>query len=152
MGRRVKIEHWETALHAAAQQLLGTAFDYGVTDCPMVCLLIHDAMTDKSEANVHRGNWSDRKTGLEYVTRTGNSLENVLRGLGCTDVAVGFQQVGDFILTITVDGWVRGHVCLGEKVISADRDSGVSLYSTIEILTLPDHRHQILRLPAWSPQ
>ena len=148
----MKIEHWVTALHARAQELLGAPFEYGVTDCPMVCLLMHDAMTDKSEADRHRGNWSDRKTGLDYVLRTGNSLENVLRGLGCTNVAVGFQQVGDFILTITADGWVRGHVCLGEKVISADRDNGVSLYGTVEILTLPDHTHRILRLPAWSPQ
>jgi hypothetical protein len=148
----VKIEHWVTALHARAQELLGTPFKYGVTDCPMVCLMMHDAMSSKAEADVHRGNWSDRKTGLDYVLRTGNSLENVLRGLGCTDVAVGFQQVGDFILTITADGWVRGHVCLGEKVISADRDNGVSLYGTVEILKLPDHTHKIFRLPAWSPQ
>lgn len=142
----MKIEHWQTALMARAQGLLGTAFEYGHTDCPMVCLFMHDAMTGKSEADAHRGQWSDRATGMKYVKRTGNSLEAVLRRLGGQDVTKGFQQVGDFILTIGPDGWVRGHVCLGAHTISADRDHGISLYDTQSILTLLEHTHIILRI------
>ena len=134
------------ALMNRAQELLGTPFAYGQTDCPMVCLMMHDAITGKREADIHRGRWSDRKTGLAYVTETGNSLEAVLRRLGGQDVQPGFQQPGDFILTITADGWVRGHVCLGLRTISSDRDNGVSLYDTQAILLLPEHTHIILRL------
>lgn len=133
------------ALMLRAQALIGTPFDYGQTDCPMVCLLMADAMTGSNEAEVHRGQWHDRKSGLAYVARTGNSLEAVLRRLGGVDVCIGFQQPGDFILTINPEGWVRGHVCLGERCISSDRDSGVTLYDTAVILGLADHRHILLR-------
>ncbi len=133
------------ALMTRAQELIGTPFEYGQTDCPMVCLMMHDAMTGEHEADAHRGQWSDRKSGLAYVKRTGNSLEAVLRRLGGSDVQMGFQQPGDFILTITADGWVRGHVCLGLMALSSDRERGISLYSTQAILDLPDHTHKILR-------
>ncbi len=146
MGCGVRITHWQTALMARAQALLGTAFEYGQTDCPMVCLFMHDAMTGKNEAEVHRGNWTDRATGLAYVKRTGNGLEAVLRRLGGVDIKKGFQQPGDFILTIGPDGWVRGHVCLGASTISADRERGIALYDTQSILTLPEHTHIILRI------
>jgi hypothetical protein len=142
----IRLPHWQTALHARAQQLLGVPFEYGQTDCPMVCLMMADAMSGRHEAELHRGKWSDRKTGLIYVKKTGNSLEAVLRRLGGQDVEKGFQQAGDFILTITADGWVRGHVCLGMTCISADRDNGISLYSVGAILTLPDHSHLVLRI------
>lgn len=142
----MKIATWETAMMAAAQALLGTPFEYGQTDCPMVCLLMADAMTGGALADAHRGQWQDRKSGLVYVKRTGNSLEAVLRSLGVAEVLPGFQQPGDFILTINPEGWVRGHVCLGRNVISSDTGRGVALYDAAAILTLPDHRHLILRI------
>ena len=137
----MKIAHWQTALYARAQALLGTPFAYGQTDCPMVCFELFDAMTGANLAAHYRGQWHDRMAAMRYVRRHDTDLLRALEGQGCVPVSAGFQQVGDFVLTEDDTGWIRGHVCLGERCISSTKDDGISLVDTATLLACGQQIH-----------
>lgn len=139
--RKSRIAHWQTALHNRATALLGTPFAYGQSDCPMVCFELYDAMTGADLAGTYRGQWSDRMGAMRYVRKHDTDLLRALEAQGCTPVDVGFQQVGDFILTEDDTGWIRGHVCLGERCISSTREDGISLVDTSLLLACGQKIH-----------
>ena len=121
------------ALMVRAQELLGFPFEYGQTDCAMICILLLDAMTGSQHADQYRGQWHDRKSALRALSRKG-SLQTGLEALGCLPIAPGFQQVGDFILAEDAAGWIYSHVCLGERSISSSPEDGVCLVDTAAAL------------------
>lgn len=137
-------------LLALVEAVLGQPFAYGQTDCPMVCFMAWDAMTGQDVASRYRGQWSDRMGALRYVRRHDTDLKRALDALGCETVAPGFQQVGDFVLTEDATGWIRGHVCLGERCLSATKERGVCLVETAALFGCGQTIH--VRRPPWSPQ
>ena len=129
-----------------AQSLIGRPFQYGQTDCTMICLEMYDIMYNGHEVEKYRGMWTDLKTGLACRKNLGMDIHSWLLGLGAERIPVGFQRFGDFIIAITSAGMALGHVCLGQQSLSSQEEAGVGLCDTVALLNSQDYTVFILRI------
>ena len=95
----------------------GQPFTWGELDCtlfPGYCL---DVLLQDARSAEHVGQWHDLKSAVKYCKEQGLTLESWLLENGCQPIADNFQQVGDFLLTQTLElggePWMNAAVCLG---------------------------------------
>lgn len=139
----MRIEHWEAALTEWARNRCGAPFEWGQTDCAMLCFEAFDALTGEALAARYRGRYASERSALRFMAEHGIDLRWVLIEAGCLPVAKGFQQRGDFML-VPIGAFVGGHVCLGDRVISAPPGGRVGYgwlgqllrYPSLEILRI----------------
>ena len=128
--------NWDTALIAWAEKLRGSPFEWGVTDCAILCAEAFDLMTDAEFAERYRGRYTNESEARRFQQRHGIDLRMGLEAAGCTPVERNYQQRGDFLLE-SAGGFVCGHICLGAYALSAAPESGVNLLPVRELLTRP---------------
>ena len=152
MGSRVRPLNWDVALIAWAEHLRGSPFEWGVTDCAILCLEAFDIMSGRwgqpdgcgGLAEQYRGRYADERAARRFQVLHDVDLRKKLVAAGCTPVAPNFQQCGDFLLE-SAGGFVCGHVCLGLHALSATPESGVQMLPVRELIARP--WCEILRAP-----
>lgn len=122
------------ALLLWAQQSLGKSFVWGRVDCAILAFEAYDKLTGRNLAAQYRGRYSTAGEAKRFQRRRINLFE-VLRAAGCFE-AKPPARVGD-ILVASKDGFLCGHVCLGEFALSAWPDKGVALGRTEDVMALP---------------
>ena len=143
-GAGTRARNWDVGLIAWAERLRGLPFEWGATDCAILCCEAFDLMTCAQLAERYRGQYANLHGARRYQMQHGITLKTVLEAAGCTPVRPHFQQRGDFLLE-TAGGFACGHVCLGELALSATPEAGVAFAPVRELLARPGC--EILRAP-----
>lgn len=131
---------WQSALILWARRRVGTPFEWGRVDCAMLALEAFDIMTGQAVAESYRGRYSTRAQAIRFQRRIVD-LRSKLESLGCARARE--PQIGDVVI-VEKDGFVCGHVCVGEYVVSAWPDRGVALGET---RALAEVSRDVLRIP-----
>jgi len=132
----MRAEHWDVKLIDWAATHTGQPFIWGERDCGSLCFEAFDVLTEGHLAQEYRGKYDGEFSCIRFCKKNDVTICSILELAGCVPVARNFQQRGDFLLVDTGD-WIRGHVCLGEKSISAHPDHGTQLLDTTEIVAHP---------------
>ena len=140
----IRPRNWDVKLIAWAENLRGSPFEWGVTDCAILCCEAYDIMTGGQLAKQYRGRYANETEAWKFQTQHGIHLKKGLLAAGCTPVTSNFQQCGDFLLE-SAGGFMCGHVCLGVQALSARPGEGVNLLPVRELIARPGC--EILRAP-----
>jgi len=120
-----RVENWESKLNNFVQSSLGKPFKWGKNDCNVYGLECQDIILGTQYAKRIKGKFKGEKSAKNLQGKIGN-LEQGLKAEGFQVVGKNFEQVGDIIL-IEIDGFMGGHICLGEMLVSVTFDRGVVL-------------------------
>jgi len=121
----------EIALIRFAQDANGRPFRWGAWCCNTVGLRALDVLTGGNHFAEAAGKFATKAEADEFQRRYGRRFDEYLLALGATEIAPGFEQVGDFLV---VEGrkWQMVHVCLGDRILSASEREGVRLFRRSE--------------------
>jgi hypothetical protein len=128
-----RVKGWEEKLFKFVDDTLGEPFEWGVRDCNIYALECQDIIYETEFANQARKKFNDKKSALAFQRKRGN-LKEGLKGEGYVDIKKNFWQTGDVIL-VESDGFLAGHVCMGNKAVGVVEGHGVILFP---IQDLPD--------------
>jgi len=122
------------ALILWARRALGRPFAWGRVDCAILACEAYDVLTGRNLAAQYRGRYSTAGEARRFQRRR-IDLSEGLKAAGCF-AAKPPTRLGD-ILVAEKDGFLCGHVCLGDFALSAWPDRGVALGRTAEVMALP---------------
>lgn len=133
----MRLLDWESRLRAWAHFRHGDPFQWGVTDCWIVCLEAVDCMRGgASLAAGLRGRYGTRRGALKLQRREDLDLGRVLESAGARRVLAP-PLAGDIVIHQHPDDpFGIGHVCFGEVVLSAHQVHGVALGRTADALAM----------------
>lgn len=114
----MRLDGWDVRLARWATRANGLPFEWGRTDCAMLCFQALEQLTGRDVCSAYAGQWHSRSSALRYQARHGTNVTRELVKLGCVDVPFGQQQRGDFVIVEDAP-FPRAHVCFGEKVLSS---------------------------------
>lgn len=128
----------EIRLIKFVEAYLGRACTWGECDCNIFVLLAWDAVFGTNIAIHHRGKYKTSRGAIRYRRRSKwGSLQVLLADeAGAVEIPQGFQQAGD-ILIVPDDKWEMAHLCIGDKIVSADPDDLVSLAPITALVNIP---------------
>ncbi len=143
-----RLEGWEQRLQDWAAARAGLPFEWGKTDCAVLCAEAFDLMAGTDYASSLRGSYATASEAARYQRRIAN-LWDGLRGAGCVVLPSPLAAtLGDFLVGRRKGFWC-GHVCLGATCLSSDAKTGVGVADTLDLWIRLDLR--ALRLGPCRP-
>jgi hypothetical protein len=140
----MKRRDWQPRLSAWARARIGAPFQWGLSDCAILCAEAVDAMTGSTHARSLRGAWGSQAQALRFQRRTGSLVRGLLLS-GCFPLKPVVDWMPGDIIVAERDGFIAGHVCLGDLSLSSLPGLGVCLCETRLLRVYPGSR--ALRLP-----
>ena len=133
----MRLPDWRVRLLLWSRQRLGCAFEWGRSDCAIVCAEAYDAITGGRLAAQYAGRYRTARGAARFQRRHGVTLREGLEKAGVFRWQ-GVPVMGDLILHPHPDGpWVVGHVVLGPFCLTAAEAPGVYLGRTEDAIAQP---------------
>jgi hypothetical protein len=125
-GSAGRLAGWQERLAAWAQRRLGDPFQWGESDCAIVCCEAFDCLTGSRMAAEYRARYHNARQALRFQAKRGINLQTELERRGAFRWQ-GMALFGDLILhPHPEEPWMVGHVVIGpELVLSANEAAGV---------------------------
>jgi hypothetical protein len=114
---------WREDLAAWAHRRLGAPFAWGQTDCLLLVLEAIDVQTSGRHAEAYRGRYHSLLGAMRFQLERGTLADGMLAH-GWHEVAPHDAGYGDVVL-VDEGAFVCGHVCFGERCLSASPEHGV---------------------------
>jgi len=115
----------ERLLGRFARSWIGRPFVWGETDCSILALAWVDTIIGEDRfVRQVLGRYDSPETAAAFSASFGKSLADLLLDAGFTPAPAGVTPTGSIILVASED-YTRAHVCLNQKILSADETDGV---------------------------
>jgi hypothetical protein len=135
---------WRERFGALVASWVGLPFEWGVRDCGLLAVEVHDALTGDHLAERYRGKYKNALGARRFQIRNHLDAESVLREAGWRDIDPIEADAGDVVIVQT-SGFACVHAVLGARVLRLWPGDPVGFGLTTTVLANPGA--WALRLP-----